>query len=100
MAKSRIQKLKEALAYLKTDEGIYLGDDIFLVGVELDGSDKCYGFYSNGEDLMVVTRGCSDGYPVEQMDAPDLRYLFDLSVPNIYKKILNKEYKTVPSDEI
>jgi hypothetical protein len=106
--KSNIQRLKEALDYLKDGEGIFLRskdqkgylDDVFLVGELLDGSDKCYGFGKVNGVIQAVTRECSDGFPITDMDKDAITYIFNLSAPNIYKKILKRKYPTVPYDDI
>jgi len=96
---TRAEKLIKKLSYLKEGEGIHLGNDVFLIG-ELDGSDKIYGFVRTDGELKVRTRGCSDGYPISDMDKEDLQYIFSLSTPNIYKKIQAKEYETVDANEV
>ena len=60
--------------------------------------NKVYGFAKENEELVVITRECSDGYPITDIDNDDLRYIFKYS--DIYKKILNKEYDIVEKDEI
>ena len=97
---AKIAKLKKALNFLQEGEGIYLENDIFLTGKELDGSDKVYGFIKTKDNLLVVTREASDGYPVVDMDKEDLNYIFNLSAPNIFNKINNKEYEIVDSKEV
>ena len=98
MAKSRVQKLEEALSYLENGKGIDLGNDVFLVGKELDGSDKCYGFGKVNDRVQIVTRASSDGYPVTDMDKEDLQYMFGLS--NVFEKIKNKQYEEVDYEDI
>ena len=90
-------KLQKMLDYIPEDKGISLEDDIFLVG-ELDGSDKIYGFIKVEDELLVVSRQVSDGYPVSDMDKGDLDYMFKLS--SISKKIEKKKYGLVDSDEV
>jgi hypothetical protein len=92
------KKLITMLAYLKEGEGIELAEDTFLVGKELDGSDKCYGFIKRDGQLLVVTRQSSSGYPVEDMDREDLQYMFKLS--SVSEEIKNQKYKIVDADDV
>ena len=85
-----VNDLKKALSYLKNGEGVNLGEDTFLVGTELDGSDKCYGFFKDGDELFAVTRECSRGFPIDQMDYEDFEYMFNGS--DVFKKIREKKY--------
>ena len=94
----RVDDLKKALAYLKDGKGIDLLEDTFLVGKELDGSDKCYGFFKEGGELFAVTRECSGCFPINQMDYEDFEYMFNGS--NVFKKIKEKKYSIVNSEEI
>lgn len=91
------KKLIKMLSFLEDGKGIELGNDTFLVG-ECDGSDKIYGFFKSDNELFVVSRQCSDGYPIEQMDKEDLSYMFKLS--SISKKIEERKYKVVNSEDI
>ena len=91
------KKLIKMLTFLNDGEGLDLAEDTFLIGA-CDGSDKIYGFTNRGGDLLVVTRGCSDGYPVKDMDKEDLDYMFKGS--SISKKIEKKEYEIVDADDI
>lgn len=86
------------LSFLKEGKGIELGNDTFLCGKELDGSDKVYGFKKEGGELFVVTREASDGYPIKDMDNDDLNYMFGLS--DVAKKIQKKKYEIVDADEV
>lgn len=86
------KKLIKLLSYLEDNQSLLLGDDTFLIG-ELDGSDKLYGFINEGGEIKVITRQCSDGYPISDMDKEDLNYIFKLSAPNIAEKIKNKKYE-------
>lgn len=92
------KKLISALSYIEEGKGIELGNDTFLCGKELDGSDKVYGFIRLDNVLQVITRQCTDGYPIEDMDRGELSYIFKYS--NIYTKILAREYEIVEKDEI
>ena len=92
------QKLAKSLSYLKDGKAIVLGDDTFLCGKELDGSDKVYGFKREGKELMVVTREVSDGYPITAMDRGDLDYMFNLS--SVAKNIKKKKYDIVEANDI
>lgn len=95
---SRKEQLTQALSYLKNGKGIFLDKDVFLVTGGLDGSDKCYGFGKVNGIIQAVTRECSDGYPITDMDKDDLDYMFSQS--NIFKKLQGKKYKTIPYNEI
>ena len=97
--KKKLTKLIAALAYLTAGQTLDLGNDVFLCGKELDGSNKVYGFTNDGEQLLIITRSSSDGYPISDMDKADIKYIFDLS--NIYTNILNKKYRItgVPNDD-
>lgn len=90
---NKVKKLKKLLDYIPEGKGIHLGDDVFLVGKELDGSDKCYGFYKEDSELFIVTRECSEGYSINNMDKEDLNYIFNLS--NIHIKLSRKQYEIV-----
>ena len=98
MAVSRVKQLEKALAYLENGKGIELGNDVFLVQNGLDGSDKCYGFGKVNGRIQIVTRECSDGYPVTDMDKADLQYMFFYS--KVFEKIQNKKYDEVDYDDI
>lgn len=91
------KKLIKALAFLTEGKGFHLGNDTFLTNY-LDGADKIYGF--GLEDGVLIVHDSSSGYPVSDMDKDDLDYIFNLSAPNIYKKILNKEYEVMENDYI
>jgi hypothetical protein len=86
------KKLIKALAYLENGTGIHLGEDVFLTGY-LDGSDKLYGFYCEDNGLFVSER--SGTYSINDIGKDELTYIFNLSAPNIFKKICNKEYEIV-----
>lgn len=90
---SKIKKLKKLLDYIPEGKGIHLGEDVFLVGEELDGSDKCYGFYKEDSEFFIVTRGCMEGYPINDMNKEDLNYIFNLS--DIHIKLSKKHYEVV-----
>jgi hypothetical protein len=92
------KKLISALSYIENGKGIELGNDTFLCGIELDGSDKVYGFARVDNELIVITRQCTDGYPIEDMDRNELTYMFKYS--SIYTKILAREYGIVEKNEI
>ena len=94
---SRPKQLAEALSYLKEGEGVDLEGDVFLVTGGLDGSDKCYGFVHNNGELLAITRGCPDGYPISDMDKDDLNYMFSGS--DIFEKIKAKKYSIVDEEE-
>jgi hypothetical protein len=94
----RVDDLKKALSYLKNGKGIDLGEDTFLVGKELDGSDKCYGFYKEEGEIFAVTRECSSGFRINEMDYEDFEYMFNGS--NVFNKIKEKNYSIVNSEEI
>jgi hypothetical protein len=87
------QKLIKLLSYLKNDQSLQLGDDTFLCTGGLDGSDKIYGFVKEAGELKVISRQCSEGYPIADMDKDDLDYIFKLSTPNIAEKIGLKKYE-------
>jgi hypothetical protein len=91
------KKLAKMLSYLKDGEGIALENDTFLIG-DLDGSDKLYGFFKIGGEILVKTRGSSGGYPIDEMDKADLDYMFKLS--SISKKIEGKKYKIVKAEKV
>ena len=97
---SNVKRLEKALDYLQNGEGIFLGKDVFLVENGLDGSDKCYGFGKVNGRIQAVTRECSDGFPVTDMDKSDLTYIFYWSAPNLFKKILDRKYKTIKYENI
>ena len=59
-----LKKLIKILSYIPNEKGIYLGDDVFLTGRELDGSDKVYGFI-NDDGLKIETRASI--YPINDM---------------------------------
>ena len=86
------KRLIEALAYLENGTGIHLENDVFLTGY-LDGSDKLYGFYREDNELYVSER--SGTYPINDIGKDELTYIFNLSAPNIFKKISNKEYEII-----
>lgn len=92
------KKLIKVLQFLPDGFGIDLGKDTFLTGY-LDGSDKIYGFGREGDDIVVIT-GRKFNYRISDMDKPDLDYIFNLSAPNIYKKIKRGEYEVVEIDYI
>jgi len=92
------KKLIALLAFLPEGKGLDLGQDTFLCTGGLDGSDKIYGFTKVGGELLVVSRGASDGYPIIDMDKDDLSYIFKLS--SISKKIEKKKYEIVEADEV
>jgi len=94
----KTEKLIKMLSHLKEGEGIDLAEDTFLCTGGLDGSDKIYGFKKENDELLVVSREVSDGYPVRDMDKDDLHYMFGLS--SISKKIEKKEYEVVDGEDI
>lgn len=105
MKKTRIEQLKSILSFLKDGEGISLGEDTFLVTGGLDGSDKCYGFTKYDGKLLCVTRECSEGYPIEEMNKGDLNYIFNGSKINgtsiIDKlKVTGKGYNVVDGEDV
>jgi len=83
----KLSKLINALNYLPNNYRLYLGNDVFLTGL-LDGSDKIYGFIRLDGELFV------DGgnqYPIQDMDADDLNYIFNQS--EIFDNIIAKKYE-------
>jgi len=95
MRNKMINDLTKLLGYIPLNKGIYLGNDVFLIG-ELDGSDKVYGFINDGE-LKVITRECGSGYPINQMDIEDLDYLFGSCISD---RLSSKSYEIVEMDEV
>lgn len=91
-----IEELRAALRYLPDGKAIDLEGDTFLVEGGLDGSDKCYGFVNRGGELLVITRECSDGYRIEEMNKSDLDYMFNLS--QIMSNIKQGTYEIVDED--
>jgi len=85
-----IALLSVTLNYLLDNESIELGEDTFLCGKLLDGSDKVYGFVKKDGELLVITREATNGYPISDMDAVDLRYIFLLS--NVGERLKVKFY--------
>lgn len=99
MKKARIKQLESILSFLKEGEGIELGVDTFLVTGGLDGSDKCYGFIRDNGELLCVTRQCSDGYPITQMESGDLNHIFTSEI--IKKlKVTGKGYNVVDGEDV
>ena len=94
------KKLIKLLAFLSEGKGITLGNDVFLTGKELDGSDKVYGFVKVDGVINIITRQSRDGYPIEDMDKEDLKYIFKLSAPNIANKIQEMKYEIVEANEV
>ena len=83
----KLSKLINALNYLPNNYRLYLGNDVFLTGL-LDGSDKIYGFIRLDCELFV------DGgnqYPIQDMDADDLNYIFNQS--EMFDNIIAKKYE-------
>lgn len=92
------QRLIKALSYLKDGKGVDFLDDTFLVGKEQDGSDKMYGIINRGGELLCITRECSSGYPIRDMDDEDIDYIFDMT--KMFEKIKDKKYPIVLADHL
>lgn len=92
-----IQQLKDALVYIKDGKGVHLENDVFLCGDELDGSDKIYGFKRIDGELMVESRSCVGGYPIQDLTKQDLEYVFLLS--EVGKNLVSRNYRSVPLSE-
>lgn len=91
MSKSKLKQIEIALnKAIPEGKSLYLGNDTFLTG-ELDGSDKIYGFSKLDGELFVVSRQCSDGYPLSELDSDDVDYM----MPSILKKIKEGKYEIV-----
>lgn len=101
MTLSKLKKVEQALSKaIPEEKALSLGEDVFLTGRELDGSDKVYGFYKSSGELNVVTRECDTGYPINQMDEEDIDYIVNNSVPNILNKIKENKYEIVEIDDL
>lgn len=83
------KKLIKALCYIPEGQYVSLGDDTFLTGL-LDGSEKIYGFGRLNGELVVINSNSE--YPIDGLTTGDLRYIFNLSSPNIYEKIKTYQY--------
>lgn len=91
-----ITKLKEALNYIPINKGISLQEDKFLIGL-LDGSEKFYGFYNQEGILLLITSETSFGYPIENINKDDLKYIFN---SDIYFNIKEQKYAIKEKFEI
>ncbi len=97
MALSKLKKVEQVLSKaIPEEKALSLGEDVFLTGPELDGSDKVYGFFKSSGELNTVTRSCDTGYPVNQMDEEDIDYI----VRFILDKIKKNKYKIVEIDDL
>lgn len=94
--KADVEKLKDALAYLKEGQAIALGEDTFSCGPQ--GDDKIYGFKFVDDELKCVSREAPSGYYVDDMEEEDLDYMFN--VCGILEKIVAKHYEIINADEI
>jgi len=100
MAQSKRKQIESALKKaIPEGKALNLGEDVFLTG-ELDGSDKIYGFINDEKEILVVSRGASSGYPINDMDKEDVDYIFGLSSPNILSKIKTNKYKIVSPEDL
>lgn len=92
MSKSKLKQIEIALnKAIPEGKSLSLGNDVFLTGELLDGSDKIYGFSKLDGKLFVVSRQCSDGYPLSELDSDDVDYM----MPSILKKIKEGKYEIV-----
>ena len=109
---TNIKRIEKALDYLQNGQGIFLDDDTFLIGILLDGSDKCYGFGKVNNRIQAITRENTDGVPLTDLEKGDIDYIINTSVVrinkkgrgytlgNIYEKILAKKYPTIKYEDI
>lgn len=91
-----ITKLKEALNYIPVNKGITLAKDTFLIGL-LDGTEIFYGFYNFNGKLYCITSNTAFGFPIEDIDKDDLKYIFN---SDIYYNIKEQKYKILEKHEI
>lgn len=96
MAQSKLKQIESALKKIISEgKALSLGEDTFLTGA-LDSSYKICGFINNEKEILVVSSESSRGFPINDMDKEDVDYIFELSSPNILKKIKDNKYKIFP----
>lgn len=83
------KRLIKALCYVPEGQYVSLGDDTFLTGY-LDGSEKIYGFGRLNGEIIVISRDGEEN--INYLSKEDLRYIFNLSSPNIFQKIKTYQY--------